>query len=128
MKLVIYDDHADAADSLRSFLLPLLPDYVQVDRACSLAQAQALIDNETDVVFQDIGLDTPQNGIHFATQLRRRFPRLRFVFITAYTEYYEAIFAVDPIAFIRKPFRQEGVQLCVEQLRGLLYAAITASA
>ena len=121
MKFVIYDDNADAADALRSMLLPLLPDTVQVDNACSLAQAQALIGDQTDVVFQDIELDTPQNGIRFASQLRRQFPQLQFVFISAYMQYFEEVFTVDPIAFIRKPFRPEGVQLCVEQLRRHLH-------
>lgn len=117
MKFVIYDDQADVADTLKAMLMPLLPGCVEVDCACSLERAQALIDDQTDVVFQDIELDTTQNGISFASQLRRQFPQLHFVFITGHTEFYEEIFSVDPIAFIKKPFRPEGVQLCVEQIK-----------
>ncbi|MBR3630638.1 MAG: response regulator transcription factor [Oscillospiraceae bacterium] len=121
MHFVIYDDQPDAAASLRSMLLPLFPSPVQVDCASTLAQAQTLIGAQTDVVFQDIQLEHSQNGIDFARKLHQLFPRLKFVFITAFSEYYEEIFTVDPIAFIQKPFRQEGVRLCVEQLERHLH-------
>ena len=117
MKFVIYDDQADMADTLKAMLIPLLPGSIVVDCAYSLEQARTLIDDQTNVVFQDIELDTTQNGINFALQLRRQFPQVQFVFITGYTEYFEEIFMVDPIGFIQKPFRQNGVHLCVEQIK-----------
>lgn len=121
MQFVIYDDHPDASATLKSMLQPMLPSSVRIDCANTLTQANKTIGEGTDVVFQDIELDTAKNGIRFAQELQKRFPRLRFVFITAYTEYYEEIFAVEPIAFMRKPFRPEGLQICLEQLERHLH-------
>lgn len=117
MQFVIYDDSPEAAKQLCDLLRPLLPESISLQYARTPEDADKLISPQTAVVFQDIELGDDLNGIAAAEAFRERFPQLRFVFITAHTQYYEQIFSVEPLAFLQKPFRAESVRRCVELLR-----------
>ncbi len=121
MQFVIYDDSPEAAKQLSDLLQPLLPECISLQYARTPAEADLLISSQTAVVFQDIELGAGLNGISAAEAFRERFPQLRFVFITAHTQYYEEIFSVEPLAFLQKPFREESVRRCVELLRKRLF-------
>ena len=55
-----------------------------------------------DIVITDIKMPAI-DGIDMAKELKRICPRLKFIFITNYTEYIQDVFSVDPIYYIMKP-------------------------
>lgn len=62
-----------------------------------------------DIVFLDIELGG-DNGINTAQILRKRYPAVVIVFITAHYQYVYEVFDVRPCGFIRKPLEKKDVE------------------
>lgn len=92
--------------------------FVVVGIAYSTAQALDLLKREkTDLVLLDIQLDGPEDGIGLARQVRSEHG-IPSVFVTGYSE--EAILerarAAQPAAFLRKPFSDAEIAVCLESV------------
>jgi len=105
---VICDDNQEAAEILEGLIMKYSDTKVSVKCSSDIKTANAIISDETDVLFMDIVL-AEANGIDFASTIKERFPHLRIVFITAFTEYCEKIFKAQPIGFLVKPFKDSSV-------------------
>jgi CheY-like chemotaxis protein len=83
--------------------------YDVVGTAASARDAIAKAEAERpDLVLMDIRLVGPQDGIHAATEIYRRFG-IRSIFVTAYTdpETRKRAAVANPVGFIEKPFNPE---------------------
>ncbi|MBR4627382.1 MAG: response regulator transcription factor [Ruminococcus sp.] len=113
LRAVICDDDIAASELLKKMIKKNTDSKASVICTETCEKASELIDNRTDAVFMDICL-SEANGINFAVELKERYPQLRIVFITAYTEYCEKIFKAQPVGFLVKPFKDESVRDVIE--------------
>ncbi|MCC8129659.1 MAG: LytTR family DNA-binding domain-containing protein [Clostridiales bacterium] len=74
----------------------------------------AIAPGEADIVFMDIQLGA-DNGILVSRQLRKRYPRIRFIYITGYIQFSEAIFHGFPTAFLVKPIKPAALLYALEK-------------
>lgn len=60
--------------------------------------------NDTNIVFMDIVLEnTPENGIDIIKEVCSKYPNTVIIFMSGYTDYYENVYEVDHIYFLKKP-------------------------
>ena len=109
LEMIICDDNLGSAEILRDMLAASTEDKVSIQCAESCQQVDHLITDKTDVVFMDIILNDA-NGIDYAAELKKRYPLLKIVFITAFMEYCEKIFLAQPVGFLVKPFKSGSVR------------------
>ena len=63
-------------------------------------------DHPADIVFADIQMPE-RNGIDVAKEIRTYHPKTQIIFTSAYTEYIQDVFSVDPVFYLLKPFQEE---------------------
>lgn len=82
----------------------------------SAAEAIENMENETaELVFLDINILGPKDGIALALELRQKYNELKIIFITAYTDsqtLQEASVAL-PSFFLPKPFDEKNIEIAV---------------
>ncbi len=113
--LVVENDRVTARD-LEAILRRRGFDIVGV--AYSPNQAIDIVQRDRpDLVILDIQLDSPEDGIELARRFGSQF-NLPFIFVTGYSE--EAILerarAVQPAAFLRKPFSDAEIAVCLDSV------------
>ncbi|MCD8382258.1 MAG: LytTR family DNA-binding domain-containing protein [Clostridiales bacterium] len=74
----------------------------------------AISPGEADIVFMDIQLGA-DNGILISRQLRELYPHIRFIYITGYIQFSEAIFHGCPTAFLVKPIKPASLLYALEK-------------
>lgn len=117
-EIVIYDDDQNACKQLISLLRNFYsPNTTKIYGATKAAEALGRIGQQTDVIFIDIELEEHTSGITFAQMVRKNFPEINIVFITAHIKYCETIFSVSPVGFLVKPFRTEQIGMCLRNLK-----------
>ncbi|MEG0546913.1 MAG: LytTR family DNA-binding domain-containing protein [Oscillospiraceae bacterium] len=67
-----------------------------------------------NIVITDIQMDV-QNGISAAKEIKGKYPHIEFIFVTAYTEYIQDAFDVDPVYYIIKPVNPEDLIKALEK-------------
>lgn len=70
----------------------------------------------TEVLFQDIELESNESGIELAKYLKEKFPNLMLIFFSSYSEYSQAIFEANPDGFLLKSFEKKNVDLIVRKI------------
>ena len=115
LRAVICDDDIGSSELLKKMITNNINNEAAVMCAETCEKASELIDDRTDAVFMDICL-SEANGIDYAVKLKDSYPRIRIVFITAYTEYCEKIFKAQPVGFLVKPFKDDSVRDVLELL------------
>ena len=117
-EIVIYDDDISACRQLTHLLRNFLsPNTTKIHGVTKAADALSRISRQTEAVFIDIELEEHTSGIAFAQMIRKNFPDINIVFITAHIKYCETIFSVSPVGFLVKPFRAEQVGMCLRNLK-----------
>ncbi len=92
--------------------------FVVVGIAYSAVQALDFVRGEKpDLVLLDIQLDGPEDGIELARQLRREHG-VPSIFVTGYSEgaILERARSAQPAAFLRKPFSDTEIAVCLESV------------
>ena len=115
---LIYDDEKASSE----MLLKKLRDFEEFRETPILTvntrkEAEQCINDSLEVLFQDIELGEDGNGIDFVKNLKDRFPNLIIVFVSAYNDYSQKIFAASPDAFILKPFKDNNVERAVKIIK-----------
>lgn len=117
-EIVIYDDDQNACKQLINLLRNFYsPNTTKIHSATKAAEALGRIGQQTEAVFIDIELEDHTSGITFAQMIRKNFPQINIVFITAHIKYCESIFSVSPVGFLVKPFRVEQIGMCLQNLK-----------
>lgn len=116
LRLLIVENDRVTARDLESTLRRR--GFVVVGVAHTAAQALDSIDRERpDLVLLDIHLGEPGDGIVLAAHLRENHG-IPFIFVTGYSE--EAILerarAIEPAAFLRKPFSDAEITVCLKSV------------
>lgn len=117
-RIIICDDDRQVCASLATMIDQI---YEQPHRIKLVYSWDALRDEvlaiapgEADIVFMDIQLGA-DNGILVSRQLRKRYPRIRFIYITGYIQFSEAIFHGFPTAFLVKPIKPAALLYALEK-------------
>lgn len=117
-EVVIYDDDPMSGKQLTHVLRNFYPPNItKIHSVTKAADALGRIGRQTDAVFIDVELEEHTSGIVFAQMIRKKYPEINIVFITAHIKYCEAIFSVSPVGFLVKPFRTEQVGICIRNLK-----------
>lgn len=72
--------------------------------------------NDINVLFLDIDLNSSSNGIDLAKEIRKNNKSVYIVFVTAHFEYIVSSFECKTFDFIQKPFTQAKLEKTVERL------------
>lgn len=127
IKIAICDNNPTVLAQLDKMIREICP---KENHIFSFSDASSLIDHiedysdeEFDIVITDIRMPN-QNGIEMAKKLKQYHPRIQLIFITAYAEYIQDVFSVNPIYFIMKPINVEKLS---EALNKAIYEAEVSS-
>ena len=81
-----------------------------------MEDADAILNTEKiDAAILDIILENG-NGINYAVNIQRRFPKLQVVFVTGYVMYSEQIFDAQPSGFLIKPVTRSKIKRVIDKL------------
>ncbi len=116
MRILVVEDQAIVAEDLAATIESFGH---EVDTAGTPQRAlAAVVAAPPDVVFMDVHLAAGADGIDTAVQIRHLYPATRFIFLTAYTdpETRQRAEALDPAAYLPKPFDPAGVEAALKAL------------
>lgn len=71
------------------------------------------------IIFMDIRLKD-ENGIQEAVKIQNLYPRIKLVFITAFTDHLSSIFDARPDNLLFKPFTDEELAKCIRKVLNVL--------
>lgn len=115
MKVLILEDELLVADYLSDILNTL--DVEVAGTANNINSAVELMkDNPADLAFIDINLDDEKNGLDFAQELKKNWPKVPFIFITASLEKptIQSAIKLQPLSFVSKPFQESDIIASIE--------------
>ncbi|MCD7801381.1 MAG: LytTR family DNA-binding domain-containing protein [Clostridiales bacterium] len=117
-RIIICDDDRQVCASLATMIDQVYdcPHRVRQVYSWDALRDEVLIisPGEADIVFLDIQLGA-DNGILVSRQLRERYPHIRFIYITGYIQFSEAIFHGFPTAFLVKPIKPASLLYALEK-------------
>lgn len=117
LNILIYDDDKEICESLKALLTREIGRRrALIETADTMADAIEKLKHFVQIVFLDIELDNSNSGIEFAEYIRRNYPGIKIVLITAHIWYSEDICPVDPDGFIVKPFKLEKIRKTLEHI------------
>lgn len=117
-RILIYDDEQAVCDELRQMLMKIYSsEECDVMTAVNHSQAEGYLEDGADLVFLDIVLADEADGIEFAKFMRKKYPAVKLVFITAHIRYCEEIFEASPDGFLVKPFTMQKVKRSIDILK-----------
>lgn len=106
LKVAVCDDNTEFLRELCAKIDDLLVQphilFAFSDSVSLLERMDAGKDENFDIVISDICMPV-YSGIETAEALKQKHPCTQFIFITAYTDYIQDVFSVNPIYYILKP-------------------------
>jgi signal transduction histidine kinase/CheY-like chemotaxis protein len=110
--ILVVEDNPEVRDVTATLLEQM---GYRVLRAENAAEALALLQRgqEVDLVFSDIVMPNGMNSIHLAQEVSERYPKLRFLLTTDYSEVTAA--AETRFAVLRKPFELSELERAVRE-------------
>ncbi|MDD7511401.1 MAG: response regulator [Peptostreptococcaceae bacterium] len=116
MRYIVLDDEIIAANYLAELIKENDED-ADVTVINNPLQALKLAEKEHfDVYFIDIQMPGI-NGVEFATELKKKYPKSNFVFVTGYADYMANAFELDASDYLMKPATSIQVGHAIENLR-----------
>lgn len=119
IKLMIVDDEKHIRDELIYYL----GKYRDLEICCQTGDGEEVLDlineNEPDVVFLDIHLNT-ENGLLLAGDIQKLNNPPYVVLATAYSEHALEGFDVGAIDYLVKPFDNNRINQCINRIRSLM--------
>ncbi len=106
MNIVICDDNPMVCEEISNYISNNFECTVRI--AASSAQLLDILENSknnTDALILDIVLNESKNGIEVASDIHKKYPMIKVIFLTGYDDqYYSRIFSdFQPFGFIAKP-------------------------
>lgn len=112
MNVLIVEDESIIAMEIESYIKKL--GYTVVD-ICSNAEDALKVseDTEINIVLMDICIKGEKDGIETAALLKKSYPLMEVIFLTAHMDEYNVDRAIklDPVAYLSKPFNREELKI-----------------
>jgi CheY-like chemotaxis protein len=110
--VLVVEDNPEVAEVTATLLEQLGYGVVRAENA---AEALATLQSgqEVDLVFSDIVMPNGMNGIHLAQEVNERYPKLRVLLTTGYSDV--AASAETRFPILRKPFELAGLERAVRE-------------
>lgn len=115
MKYLVLDDEILAAEYLAALIYEV-DEKAEVVTAINPVKSLELAKQKFHVCFIDIQMPG-LNGIEFANELKKLYPKTNFIFVTGYSDYMGEAFRLDASDYIMKPANAEQVRHALENLR-----------
>lgn len=113
VKIAIFDDEKVIVDYVEELLRKYIKQEVRIYKYTDIQKFRKDfrkgILEELDILYIDIKIDK-SNGITIAKKLQEDNPRLKIVYMTAYSEYSEEIFRTNPTYLLLKPIKKEKLE------------------
>ena len=121
INFALCDDNASILSTLKEMLEKIFLKYdYKASIAFSSTNPEALIkyldNNDIDVLFLDIDLNSKFNGIEIAKQIRAHNKSIYIIFITAHFEYIVSAYECKTFDFIHKPFNMRKLEKTILRL------------
>jgi len=115
MNILIVEDESIVALEIESYLIKLGHNVVDI---CSNGKdaLNAAKTKKIELVMMDICLKGEMDGIETAALIKQHAPNISIIFLTAHMEDYniDRAIAVDPVAYLSKPFNREELKAFVK--------------
>lgn len=115
MKYLVLDDEVLAAEYL-AVLICEIDEKAEVVTVNNPLEALELVKEQFHVCFIDIQMPG-LNGVEFANELKKLYPKTNFIFVTGYSDYMGEAFRLDASDYIMKPANVEQIRHALENLR-----------
>lgn len=116
VKYIVLDDEVIAANYVAELIRENDPDAEVTVKNNSIEALKLAKEIGFDVCFIDIQMPG-LNGVEFAFELKKVYPRTNFVFITGYSDFMGNAFKLDASDYILKPANSDQVKHAIENLR-----------
>lgn len=115
MKYLVLDDEILAAEYLAA-LIHEIDEKAEIVIANNPVKSLELAKQQFHVCFIDIQMPR-LNGIEFANELKKLYPKTNFIFVTGYSDFMGEAFRLDASDYIMKPANVEQIRHALENLR-----------
>jgi len=107
LKVLIVEDESIVAMEIESYLKKIGCQIVGIC-ASSSETFSMLKQYDTDVILMDIYIEGDLDGIETAVKVKKEYPDIQIVFLSANTDTYniERAVSVDPVSYLSKPFNR----------------------
>lgn len=127
IKFALCDDNTQLLDKLKEFLeIIFFRNNLDAAIVFTTDAASKLIDfvsqNEVNVLFLDINLNSQANGIDVAKQIRQNNKSIYIIFLTGHFEYIVSAFECKTFDFIQKPFSLSKLESTILRLFDDIFA------
>lgn len=115
--ILICDDIEEIRTDIAERINLLFENCFDVHTFCETTSLLKYINENSDrngIIFMDICLKD-ENGVLEAVKIQSLYPRIKLVFITAYTEHLSSIFDAKPDHLLFKPFSDEDLSKCIRK-------------
>ena len=119
MKILLVDDEQLQLLRLENACKKVLPDAYFFSYTNPVKAFEENENNNIDLAFLDIEMPSI-NGIQLAKKLKKNNPKIKIIFVTAYSEYALDAFKVHASGYITKPVNENKIQEELNELGGVI--------
>ena len=119
MKILLVDDEQLQLLRLENACKKVLPDADFFSYTNPVKAFEKNENNNIDLAFLDIEMPSI-NGIQLAKKLKKNNPKIKIIFVTAYSEYALDAFKVHASGYITKPVNENKIQEELNELGGVI--------
>lgn len=111
--LSILEDDSIYSEIIKSAVLELFPNKFEISIYSTTKDLQ---DSKTmpDILISDIELEN-ENAINFVSTLNKNGSNTQIIFISAYHNYAQDIFAANPVYYIQKPLNKDILKVAIDK-------------
>ena len=114
MRVAIIDDERPARSELKYQLLELMPDVEIMEGDSGAAALELAGENDFDIFFLDIELEDIK-GTALVKALKTMQPKMKIVFVTAYSEYAVQAFELSVEDYLMKPYNKRRLEKALKK-------------
>lgn len=110
ISIAVCDDEIKICEEISATLLKHYGDKAKISCFDSAAQISEYVDKtvlgQIDIIILDIKLKH-DHGVDVATFLGKKYPLIKFIFMSGYADGYKRIFEIEPVYYLEKPIDDE---------------------
>lgn len=116
MKYLVLDDENIAAEYIARLICEVDKKGEVITSNNPIQALELAMQSNFDVCFIDIQMPG-LNGVEFAEQIKKRYPKTNFIFVTGYLDYMGEAFKLDASDYLIKPTNVSQIRHALENLR-----------
>ena len=129
LKCTICDDNPRIVTDVQNKISQLYKDKFIFKKAFSAEDFVSGDSSVCDILLMDIDLvksdGVNSNGIEVASRLKHNNPSLQIIFISAFHEYAQDIFTVEPVYYLQKPISTSDLKMAMDRALSVIEKAKT---